>query len=172
MFNTDYRFVGKHATYIKILNEYTKNLDKNAKVAGLFPIAVDVYMVAPLIGVSYNQAKPVDLATDDSVNILASQIVKRKDTFDTVYRLVLLADKSTNLTDDEKVARAFKDDEDKVKTEQNMELFHAYARGGIEWLYEQATDDATTEDDYIGEVNAIVQQFCEDWEIGEDSSDE
>jgi len=172
MFNTDYRFSGKHATYIKFLNEYTKNLDKNAKVAGLLPIAVDVYMVAPLIGVSYDRQAPVDTESNDSINILASQMVNRKDKFDSIYRLVLLADKSTDLTDDEKISRAFKDDEDKTKTEKNLALFNAYARGGIEWLYEKANDDATTEDDYIGKIKDVVELFCEDWEIGTEVTDE
>jgi hypothetical protein len=165
MFNSDYRLVGKHATYVKFLNAYTRNLDKNADVAGIFAIAVDVYMVAPLIGAAYNRRAQVDNAGDESLNILASQIVARQAQFDNVYRLIMLSEKSVNLSPDERIDRAFKEDEMPEKVTTNMELFHEYMRGGVEWLYEYINEEASTQDEYLEKVREIVNQYADDFEI-------
>ena len=56
---------------------------------------------------------------------------------------LMLLDKTTDLTPEERVDRAFRYDTLPEKAEefrQNMELFHDYVRGGIEAMYEQFTD--------------------------------
>ncbi len=165
MFSSDYRLLGKHATYVKFLNAYTRNLDKNVEVAGIFSIAVDVYMIAPLIGAAYNRRSPVDNTVDDSLNILASQIVSRQTQFDNVYRLVMLSEKSVDLSADERISRAFKEDEVSEKVQNNMELFHEYMRGGIEWLYEHISEEASTKDEYLEKVRELVNLYANDFEI-------
>ena len=42
---------------------------------------------------------------------------------------------------------------------QNMELFHAYVRGGIEVMYEQFTDGCSTREDYMNKVFEILTTF-------------
>lgn len=81
------------------------------------------------------------------------------------YRLVMLADNSTGLSNDEKIDRAFKQDEQPEKLKENLELFHQYMRGGIEWLYEHVTDGATTKEDYLEKVYEIVNLYKEDFSI-------
>lgn len=169
MFNDNYRIVGKHATYAKFLNAYTRNLDKDAKVAGIFAIAVELYLIAPLIGASYNRRAPIDTESDDSLNVLAEQILKRQKQFEDVYRIVMLSEKESDLNADERVKRAFRDDENPEKMTANLDLFHDYMRGGIEWLYEQVTEGVNiataTPDDYLEKIRDIVTQFSDDFEI-------
>ncbi len=165
MFTTNYRVEGKHATYIKFLNAFTRNLDKEANVAGIFDIAVNVYLVAPLIGAAYNLRAQVDRQSEDSLNILADQILKRQDKFETVYRLVMLSEKSANYTADERIERAFKDDEIPEKSNANMDLFHEYMRGGVEWLYDHITEGASTQNDYLEKVKDVVSLYAEDFEL-------
>jgi len=167
MFSTNYRFTGKHATYVKFLNAYTRNLDKTADVAGIFAYAIDVYMIAPLIGVAYNRRSPVDTSSTDSINILESQFLSRQDKLESVYRLIMLSEKSRDLSDDERIERAFKDDELPEKFNAHMDLFHQYTRGGIEWLYEFFTDGASSQDDYLEKINELVKQFADDFELTE-----
>ena len=38
-------------------------------------------------------------------------------------------------------------------------------RGGLEWLYEQFTDGATTKEDYLEKVYEIVSLYKEDFSI-------
>jgi hypothetical protein len=170
MFSTDYRITGKHATYVKFLNAYTRNLDKTAEVAGIFAYAIDVYMIAPLIGVAYNRRSPIDTSSTDSINILSSQFTSRQDKLESVYRLIMLSEKSTDLSADDRIERAFKDDETPEKVIAHMELFHQYMRGGIEWLYEFFTDGASSQDDYLEKINELVKQFADDFELTESVS--
>lgn len=167
VFDGAYKVNGKHATYIKFLNAYQRRLDKEnaAKNAGIFALAVDVYTVAPLIGVAYNRAVPVDTESSDSTTIFADAIISRQETLDTVYRLVLLSEKSVELTADEKIDRAFRDDENPEILVKNLDLFHQYMRGGVEWLYEQVTEGATTQEDYLERIVELVNQYGDDFEL-------
>lgn len=169
MFDNDYHLVGKHAKYVRFLNAYTSKLDKEAKVAGIFEYAVDVYIIAPLIGIAYNRRAPVDTESDDKgappLNILASQIISRQAKLDTVYRLAMLSEKSTALLPDERMERAFKEDELPEKADANMELFHQYMRGGVEWLYEHITEKATMQEDYLERIKEIVLLYADDFDL-------
>jgi hypothetical protein len=163
LFKKQYDLKVKHATYIRFLNAYTKRLDKEAKAAGTFETAVDVYVVAPLIGVAYNLRSPVDTEIQESLTIFGDAIINRQKVLDIVYRLVLLSEKSTELSDDERIERAFKADENPEICEANLDLFHQYMRGGVEWLYERITEGATTQEDYIDKVREIVSLYAEDF---------
>ena len=70
----------------------------------------------------------------------------------------MLIDNSQNLTADEKIERAFKNIDDKG----NLDLFNSYVRGGIEWLYEQFSQGASTHDEYIAKIYEIVNDFKEE----------
>lgn len=66
---------------------------------------------------------------------------------------------------DEKIDRAFRYDEHPEKLAKNLELFHQYMRGGIEWLYEHFTDGTTTKEDYLEKVYEVVSLYKEDFGI-------
>ena len=163
MFDKPYLLKGKHATYARFLSATTERLDKEAKAAGIFNTTVEMYVVASLIGAVYNNKVAVDTASTDSYSIFGDAIIGKQSDLDFVYRLILLADDSENLTDDEKIQSAFKDDENEEKTAKNLDLFHQYMRGGIEWLYENITEDATTKEDYLQNINGIVKLYKEDF---------
>ena len=165
MFNSDYEVKGKHATYIRFLSATTNRLDKTAKVAGIINTAVDIYAIAPLIGLAYNKKALEDNSSNDTYRIFSSQIINHQSDLDFSYRLVMLADNSTGLSSDEKIDRAFKQDEQPEKLKENLELFHQYMRGGLEWLYEKVTDGATTKEDYLEKVYEIVSLYKEDFSI-------
>ncbi len=165
MFNSDYEIKGKHATYIRFLSATTNRLDKTAKVAGIINTAVDIYAIAPLIGLAYNKKALEDNSSNDTYRIFSSQIINHQSDLDFSYRLVMLADNSTGLSSDEKIDRAFKQDEQPEKLKENLELFHQYMRGGLEWLYEKVTDGATTKEDYLEKVYEIVNLYKEDFSI-------
>ena len=165
MFSKPYELKGKHAVYIRFLNAYTQRLDKEAKVAGIFEVAADIYMIAPLIGAAYNLRSPVDNDTQDSFTIFGDAIINRQASLETVYRLIMLSEKSANLSPSERIERAFKDDETLENVNANMELFHQYMRGGIEWLYEHINEGATTQNDYLEKVKDLVKLYADDFEI-------
>ena len=45
-----------------------------------------------------------------------------------------------------------------------MDVFNAYARGGIEWLYQEITaNNASTNEDYLERLTVMVKEFSEDY---------
>ena len=165
IFNNDYELKGKHASYIRFLSATTNRLDKTAKAAGIINTAVDIYVITPLIGLVYNKKAVEDNASNDTYSILASQIITHQANLEFVYRLVMLADNSTGLSSDDKIDRAFRQDEQPEKLAENLELFHKYMRGGLEWLYEQFTNGVTTKEDYLEKVHEVVSLYKEDFGI-------
>ena len=74
----------------------------------------------------------------------------------------MLLDKTTDILPEERVNRAFRYDSDEKKVEkfkENMEIFHAYVRGGIELMYEWFTDGCTTREDYLTKTYEVMTMF-------------
>lgn len=165
MFNKPYLLKGKHATYIRFLSAQTKVNDKNAKGAFVVRTAVEIYKTAALIGLAHNRKRPEDTQSNDSYTIFGDAVIGHQTDLDFAFRLVMLADNSTGLSSDDKIDRAFKQDEQPEKMAGNLELFHQYMRGGLEWLYEQFIDGASTKEDYLEKVYEVVSLYKEDFSI-------
>lgn len=84
-----------------------------------------------------------------------------------LYRMVMLLDKTIELSPEERVDRAFRYDTLPEKVEEfrkNLELFHDYVRGGIEVMYEQFTDGCQTQDDYLSKTYEVMTTFKKELE--------
>ena len=162
MFKRDYVIKGKHATYAKYLSKSTEQNSKE-KVAGVFSSIIEIYKIAPLIGVAYDLKADVDTEAKDSVRIFAEAMVNHQDDLFFLYRLILLADDSSKLSNDQKIDRAFKNQEVEESQEEGLELYHKYLRGGIEWLYKYITENATIQEDYIRNLKDIVVMYQQDF---------
>ena len=166
MFDKPYIIKGKHAAYIRFLSAQTKINDRDAKGAFVIKTAVQIYAMSPLIGLSYKKMVSEDTDSSDSYTIFGDAMINHQSELDFSYRLIMLTDNSSKLSEDEKISRAFKDDENTENMLKNIELFHMYMRGGLEWLYEQFTDGATIKEDYLEKVYEIVNLYKEDFNIG------
>ena len=81
--------------------------------------------------------------------------------------MVMLLDKTIELSREERVDRAFRYDTLPEKVEEfrkNLELFHDYVRGGIEVMYEQFTDGCQTQDDYLSKTYEVMTTFKKELE--------
>ncbi len=150
MFDRDYSLRGKHATYVKYLDD-----------TGVFDRYIDTYMIGAVMGFLHNRPVCIDTTSTDRANILTEQFAREKLNCEFIYRLVMLLDETRGLTLEQRIDRAFRDDADKEKMKENMELFHSYMRGGVEYLYEKF-EECVTRDDYINKVYEIVYRFKED----------
>jgi len=162
-FGGDILLKGKHATYAKFLSPTTEKKEKidNRKPADIFKRVIDVYMVAAVIGLERGLRANEDKTSSDEVRIFAGAVNTEKLNLEFIYNLVMLVDNSQGLSADEKISRAFKNDNPKV----NFELFTSYVRGGIEWLYEQFSQ-ATIRDEYLEKVFEMVRNFKEEYALG------
>ena len=170
MFENDYTINGKHATYLKFLAMKNARDDQdsdNPTAAKLFERYIDVYMNAAVFGLLYNRTAKRDTTSDDRARVYADAFANERGNCEFLYRMVLLLDKTSDITPEERVNRAFRYDTQPEKAEefrQNMELFHDYVRGGIEVMYEQFTDGCQTQDDYLSKTYEIMTTFKKELE--------
>ena len=159
MFTGDIVIKGKHADYARFL--WRSQNDSRQNIADVFQELMDLYMVAPIIGVQNGLKSPEDNSTKTLVRMFSDKVNKEQLKLKLIYRLVMLCDNSAKLSDDEKISRAFKEDDN----EENMKIFNSYVRGGIEWLYEEFTEGANTKDEYIAKINEIVSDYKDEFDI-------
>jgi len=155
MFENDYTFNGKHATYIKYLVDDTK----------LYKRYIDVLMNGAVFGLLYNKTSLRDRESQDRARVYADAFANCREDCIFLYRLVMLLDASGNLSDEQIVDRAFRDDAagtDSGKVKENLDLFYSYVLGGIEILYEALTDGCTMEIDYIDKAFDKMKSFREE----------
>ena len=125
-------FFGKHKDYVDQLWKL------NQIQESYFSRLVDLYAVAAIIGLKLKRRSPEE--RDDSGikrTIQMQQLTNTYQTLITIMRMVLIMDDSRDLTFEKKLESAFMIPEDEETYKENMELFNSYARGGIEYLYEQ-----------------------------------
>lgn len=163
MFDKDIKILGKHATYIKFLAKKTTELNKNAISAEVFRRYLDVYIAGVTIGLVKHLKADVDNTSDDYANLLASQVIGEQSKLKMLYRMTQLLD-DTSLSADDRIDLAFRYDSNDEKVKQGMDAFNSYARGGIEWLYEYFTSEATTKEDYLEKIALLVSEFGQDYE--------
>jgi hypothetical protein len=161
MFREDYILRGKHATYAKNLVESTEKLQGKKMKYGVIRYGIDLIQIAPLIAAAYRIKKPLDKETADSdrYTIQANAVIKQQENLENIFRLILLTDEMDEYTSEELIKRAFKEDEIEEKAKQNMEIFNSYVRGGIEFLHDTFSENATTEDDCLNEIKNIFSEF-------------
>ena len=155
MFERDYRLEGKHATYAKFLKDSAR----------LYDTIVDVYMNGAIFGLLYDRRAPRDTESKDNANILAEAFINRRSKCILLFRLVLLLEKKTARTANERIDRAFRDDADEERADylkEDMDLFNEYVRGGIEVMYERFIEGGHSQEDYIEKAMDFMEQFKDD----------
>lgn len=139
MFDKDVRIQGIYATHLKSLARDMVN----PKKPYLFDRYIDVYMNAAIIGLLEGKPEmhPDYSTTKDTAQIFAAAFLTERYKCEFLYRLVMLLDDSTGLTNEQKIDRAFKDDGNVDKCPEKMvaneKLFLGYVLAGIEILYEK-----------------------------------
>lgn len=170
MFENDYTFIGKHATYLKFLAKKNARDDQdpsNPTSAKLFERYIDVYMNAAIWGLLYSRTAERDTISDSRAHIYADAYANERENCIFLYRMAMLLDKTIEMTPEERIDRAFRLDTQPEKAEelkQCLELFHDYVRGGLEIMFEQFTDGCTTSDDYLNKTYEIMTMFKKELE--------
>lgn len=154
-------FVGKHRDYVdklwtqgKIQESYFRRL-------------VDLYAIAAIVGLKAKRRSPEERDESDvKRTVQMKQLNENYQTLLPIMRMILILDDSRSMTFEEKLESAFVIPEDEETYKKNMELFNSYARGGIEYLYEQLVLRAPdVDEDYtdfrIANIVALVSNPIE-----------
>ncbi|MDR0747171.1 MAG: hypothetical protein LBE89_04680 [Helicobacteraceae bacterium] len=155
MFENDYTFNGKHATYIKYLVDEAK----------LYERYIDVLMNGVVFGLLYNRTSQRDRESQDRARVYADAFANCREDCMFLYRMVMLLDKNGDMSDEQTIDRAFRDDAEGSENEKvkgNLDVFFSYVLGGIEVLFETLTDGCTAELDYIDNAFDKMKSFREE----------
>ena len=125
-------FVGKHRDYVDKL--WTQNKIQES----YFKRLVDLYAVAAIVGLK-TKRKSAEVYDESDIKrtVQMKQLSENYQVLLPIMRMVLIMDDSRNLTVEERLESAFLIPDNIDVYKENMELFNSYARGGIEYLYEQ-----------------------------------
>jgi len=149
MFDSDYTFYGKHATYMKELVNEIKAFERY----------IDVYMAGAALGALYErQAEPTE--STDRARIYADAFIKEHVKCNELFRTVILADKTKPWSSEERVNICFRyrdrvednavppiSHEEVEIMKEALSLFNSYVLGGIEILYDRFSSNTTTDID-------------------------
>lgn len=125
-------FVGKHRDFVDKL--WTLNKIQES----YFKRLVDLYAIGAIVGLKTKRKSPEERDESDvKRTVQMKQLNENYQTLLPIMRMILIMDDSRGLSFEERLESAFTipSDYDTYKT--NMELFNSYARGGIEYLYEE-----------------------------------
>ena len=101
MFENDYTFIGKHATYLKFLAKKNARDDQdpsNPTSAKLFERYIDVYMNAAIWGLLYSRTAERDTISDSRARIYADAYANERENCIFLYRMAMLLDKTIEMT--------------------------------------------------------------------------
>jgi hypothetical protein len=168
MFDKDFQIRGRHATYWKALSKTPGNATETSVNFKVFSRYVDVYMVAPIIGLLNNRKGFYESDDDnDTAGMLAEVLIKNQNKLKYIYRLIILLDDTEVITQEDRLNRAFREDGNEESVEEGMRTFNEYFLGGLEVLHETFVQSCTTEEDYINRIHSFVEEFKNEQNIDE-----
>ncbi|MCP5495302.1 MAG: hypothetical protein H7A23_12165 [Leptospiraceae bacterium] len=129
MFETEYIFKGKHAEYVKDLNDKYQLMNRN----------LDVLILAPIIGLLHNRRSEMDRSQPTETSIFTDQLRSEGKKLSFIYNLVLLLDETDGeISIDDRFQKAFETSEPKSEEgKKNNHIFNSYVLGGVEILHEK-----------------------------------
>lgn len=155
MYDKEFSFTGKHVSMVESLTKFpykaTEGLTSNRFV---FKSNIDLFLIAPLVGVLYNRKSAKD-PSSLSTKIFSEQFKPRYDDIEFLIRLVILTYQDDHLTDNDKINLAFKGYYETEKREYVKNTFESFLLGGIEYLYEMIIKDTKS----IDEVTQRFEEF-------------
>ena len=138
MFDKEMDFYGKHATYLRSLAPSRQYLEKSDQRVTFFRSNIEVVLAAAVIGFVKQRKAPSEGNKEVAPNnIFAQALINHKDELELIYRLIMLLGDNDKLSIDNRIDKAFKYDADPEKSKAGEDIFWAYVRGGIEYLYEK-----------------------------------
>lgn len=153
MFDKDITIHGRHATRMKTLSA---SFDEEGNA--FFSRNLDVYMIAPVVGLFYERKAERDRESSDTASILLSQVNKEVANLQFIYRLIMMSDKKNEPDLEERVNKAFRNfgSPEAVADE---ELYNKYVLGGIDKIYEMLIEPTKGTQDFLVNLYNFMADF-------------
>jgi len=153
MINKNIILYGETANQVRFLKDETD----------LFERFLDVFIVGASLGMLYD-LKGMNKSSDNKITIFVEQIQKESSQIKFLSSMSFFLDKekvdeedSTNLLEE-----AFGDWYRNQESNEKYKIFEKYAIGGINFLYEKITDDATNKTEYLNNYYRLIKEINED----------
>lgn len=157
MFDKEFSFLGKHADYVRALT--SNPFSDDGKQRGIFQRNVDVYMIAPLVGLLYNRKSLQEISnTKNPTKIFTDQFASRTEELNFILQTIILNDRDA-LENDARIENTFKKLYEDNYKEKFYSKFNEYLLGGVELLYEKIIKGATSFDDILSNFNVFIEDF-------------
>lgn len=157
MFKKNILIKGRHADYMKRLVAVIDAINS----VRLFERNLDVYILAPIVGLAFGRTSQIDNDNKDETSIHTEQLQGEIDVLTYNYRLVMLSAQKDSLSIEERTDRAFRFDKNEEKRKEGDELFQSYVLGGIDVLYEKILADTNELDDYLYNLFEFFNEYNE-----------
>ncbi len=133
MIDRDYIFYGKHAKMATALSSYFDVANRYK----FFENLLQIYMLAPVVGVLYNKSVRVDKNETITSSIPLEELNTQKSQIAYNFKLIMLVIDKDKLSSKERIDRAFSGYYDPVQKGVMVKRYNDYVRGGVEILYER-----------------------------------
>lgn len=145
-----------HGTHAEKMKSLCSNFDENGNA--FFRRNLDVYMLAPIVGLLYDCKAERDRTSNETANILYDQIAGETDSLQFIYRLIMLSDKKHESNLEERVNKAFRyfGNEEALPDE---DLYDSYVLGGIDKIYDELMEKTACTDDFIANMYKFMNDF-------------
>ena len=157
-YSTDYEIRGKHGQMVKKLTG-TLDEEKIQKIK-IFDTNINVMVNAPMIGFIFKEKAEEDKSNALVAKIAGAQMMAYSEDLKYVMQLILLLDSSYEPDFLKRVDKAFRHF---GECEEDLELFEAYMRGGIEVLYDKIIGDASTPFDIADNLVTFMYEFHDNY---------
>lgn len=171
IFDRTLSIAGEHGLYL----DHLAGQDSNR----VFKRNIDVFLIAPLIGYLLGRSEDIKMSEEEKhpeKKIDLEQLNREATTIETIFQLVILLHyaKKEKTDIDTAVNRAFREpakmqviqrddgEETHAKTEEHLEdveIYLAYMRGGISYLYEHIIVGGNNFDDYIDNFVDYLENY-------------
>lgn len=161
MYDKEFSFSGKHAIMLEALTKYPfNNADEAVNSKFVFRSNIDVFLVAPLIGVLFNR-KANKETSSQTTKIFSDQFKPRYNDIEFLIKLVILTYQDDQMTGKDKIELAFKGYYDSVRSEYIRKIFETYLLGGVEYLYEMIIEGTKNIDEVVKKFEDFNDLFQE-----------
>lgn len=163
MFDSQYRFYGKHAVLVEELTSDNVTL-KNAKI---FKRVIDVLFTAPLVGFLWKRRADEDRTINpitkelDSKSVFNETIIIYQNKLFSIYQIIMLLDSEYEDDVSKRIDKAFRY---AGKNDEDYQRFQSYVRGGVEILHEKLVEDASNKEDFLNNLNVFLHELEVDFD--------
>ena len=160
MFDSDILFYGKHADYLRQLAPSKQYKEKTEQRRTFFNSNIEAVLAAAAIGFIKGKKSQIERDTRIADNRIFYEAVSRhKEELELIYRLIMLLDDKGKLPANTRIDKAFRYDANDELRKPGDEVFWAYVRGGIEYLYDVLYKGSENTQEDIQKAVEFVESF-------------